>query len=101
MGLREVFHAMRRRGAPLPGNFLARIDFAELPVNDNDMPGATGRAPRMAAATAVLDRGHGKPTTNVEAKVATMDMTKLHLEALLELSRAPTHKCSYLSESDA
>ncbi|ACL63358.1 DUF5906 domain-containing protein [Methylobacterium nodulans] len=46
MGLREVFHMMRERGAPLPGNFLARLDFEGVPVNDNDMPGATGRAPR-------------------------------------------------------
>ncbi|ACL63348.1 bifunctional DNA primase/polymerase [Methylobacterium nodulans] len=38
VGLREVFHAMRKGGAPLPSNFLARLDFARVPVNDNDMP---------------------------------------------------------------
>ncbi|WP_198157718.1 hypothetical protein [Methylobacterium nodulans] len=43
-------------------------------------------AARVTAANAVLDRGHGKPTTNVDAKVATVDVTKLHLQALLDLS---------------
>lgn len=46
-------------------------------------------AARVAAANAVLDRGHGKPVASVEAKVATMDFNQMHLDALRELSRAP------------
>lgn len=46
-------------------------------------------AARVAAANAVLDRGHGKPVASVEAKVATMDLNQMHLDALRELSRAP------------
>ena len=46
-------------------------------------------AARVAAATAVLDRGHGKPVANVEAKVAVVDVGAMHLATLEELSRGP------------
>jgi hypothetical protein len=44
-------------------------------------------AAQVAAACALLDRGWGKPTVNVEAKVATLDMNKAHLEALQKLGK--------------
>ena len=46
-------------------------------------------AARVAAANAVLDRGHGKPMASLEAKVATVDLGQMHLEALRKLSSAP------------
>lgn len=44
-------------------------------------------AARVAAANAVLDRGHGKPLANLEAKIATLDVGAMHLEALKSLNR--------------
>ena len=43
-------------------------------------------AARVAAATAVLDRGHGKPTVSVDAKVETFDYHQTLLKALLEVN---------------
>ena len=42
---------------------------------------------QVMAATAMLNRGWGKPTVSVEAKVATVDMSKAHLDALQRLHR--------------
>lgn len=47
-------------------------------------------AARVTAANAVLDRGHGKPVTNVDARVATVDMNAAYLAALEELAHGPT-----------
>lgn len=43
-------------------------------------------AARVTAATAVLDRGHGKPTVSVDAKVETIDPHQAFLEALIEIN---------------
>jgi len=54
-------------------------------AKDNGAPPAA----RVAAANSVLDRGHGKPMANLEAKVATVDVNQMHLDALRDLSRLP------------
>ncbi|MBB2961820.1 hypothetical protein FHU13_002208 [Methylobacterium sp. R2-1] len=54
------------------------------------MDGAAPPAARVAAANAVLDRGHGKPMANLQAKVANVDLGAMHLAALKELSLNPT-----------
>lgn len=43
-------------------------------------------AARVTAATAVLDRGHGKPTVSVDAKVETIDPNQAFLDALIEVN---------------
>lgn len=49
--------------------------------------GAPPPAARVATANAVLDRGHAKPVASLEAKVATMDVGLMHLDALKSISR--------------
>lgn len=51
------------------------------------LDGAAPPAARVAAANAVLDRGHGKPVASLEAKVATVDFSAMHLDALRKMSR--------------
>ena len=51
--------------------------------NDKDAP----HAARAAAAVALLDRGHGRPSQNIEAKIDVYDAGKAHAEALWELAR--------------
>ena len=53
------------------------------------MDGGAAPAARVAAATAVLDRGHGKPVASIEAKVAVADVSAMHLATLEELARGP------------
>lgn len=43
-------------------------------------------AARVTAATAVLDRGHGKPTVSLDAKVETIDPNQAFLDALIEVN---------------
>ncbi|MFC6739808.1 hypothetical protein [Methylobacterium tardum] len=43
-------------------------------------------AAHVAAATAVLDRGHGKPTVSVDAKVEKVDSYRAFLEVLIEIN---------------
>ncbi|RTL21771.1 MAG: hypothetical protein EKK52_07780 [Burkholderiales bacterium] len=88
-----------RRGAPSPNpggrpaiapevRDAARAYTAEMLgvlVNVAMDEGAPAAA-RVTAATAVLDRGHGKPVTNVDARVATVDIGAMHLEALREMT---------------
>ena len=52
-------------------------------MNDADSPAAS----RVTAATALLDRGWGRPMQNIEARVDVTDMGKIHAEVLMELSR--------------
>jgi hypothetical protein len=40
---------------------------------------------RVTAACAMLDRGWGKPVASVDARVAKVDMSELHLQALRSL----------------
>lgn len=54
-------------------------------ASDKDAPPSA----RVAAASAVLDRGHGKPVASVEAKVAKVDLSQMHLEALRSMMRDP------------
>lgn len=61
----------------------AILKLAEIMQNPKASP-----AVQAAAATALLDRGHGRPTTNLNARVASVDLGKLHLDALRELSSA-------------
>lgn len=90
-----------KRGAPSPNpsgravvapevKDAARAHTADMLAVLVDVAMDVGAPPaaRVAAANAVLDRGHGKPVTNVEAKVATVDINAMHLEALRELSRS-------------
>ena len=53
------------------------------------MDEAAPPAARVTAATAVLDRGHGKPVASIEAKVAVADVSAMHLATLEELARGP------------
>jgi hypothetical protein len=41
---------------------------------------------RVAAASAVLDRAHGKPVQSLEAKIETIDFSAMHLAALRNLA---------------
>ena len=47
-------------------------------------------AARVSAATALLDRGYGKPPQSIEAKVQHMDMREMHLNALKALTLKAT-----------
>lgn len=47
---------------------------------------AAPHAARVAAANAILDRGYGKPTQDITAKVQQTDLADAHLEALRSLS---------------
>ncbi len=49
-------------------------------------------AARVTAATAVLDRGHGKPTVSVDAKVETFDPHRAFLDALIEVNQNYGHR---------
>jgi hypothetical protein len=52
-------------------------------MNDSDAPAAA----RVSAAQAVLDRGWGKPSQNIDAKLEVRDAGRIHAEVLMELSR--------------
>lgn len=41
---------------------------------------------RVMAATAALDRGHGKPAQTFNAKIEDVDITEAHLRALQDLT---------------
>lgn len=47
---------------------------------------AAPHAARVAAANAILDRGYGKPTQDITAKVQQTNFADAHLEALQLLS---------------
>jgi hypothetical protein len=51
-------------------------------MNDLDAPAAA----RISAATAILDRGWGRPQQNIEARVEVADMAKAHADALIKLT---------------
>jgi hypothetical protein len=44
---------------------------------------------RVRAATALLDRGYGKPAQEARLTVETVDLGQLHLQAVRELSKPP------------
>lgn len=52
-------------------------------MNDLEAP----QGARIQAATAILDRGWGRPQQNVEARVEVTDTARAHAEALYELAR--------------
>lgn len=45
---------------------------------------------RMGAACALLDRGFGRPQVSIEAKIETVDLSAMHLNALRELASIKT-----------
>jgi hypothetical protein len=51
-------------------------------MNDTEAP----QGARIQAATAILDRGWGKPQQNVEARIEVADMAKAHADALIRLT---------------
>ena len=51
-------------------------------MNNSDAPPAA----RVTAATALLDRGYGKPTQSVESKIEVQSTALAHAEALMELA---------------
>lgn len=64
----------------------------DVAVNPKSPPSA-----RVAAANAILDRAHGKPTQGIEASVGRIDFAQIHLEALKQMTRqVPT--AEHLSE---
>ena len=62
---------------------LAAIETLARVMEDQRAPPSA----QVAAASAILDRGWGKPLASIEAKVATIDLGRAHLEALQRLSR--------------
>jgi hypothetical protein len=65
---------------------LAAIETLARVMGDESAPPAA----QVTAACALLDRGWGKPVAHVEAKVATLDLGRAHLEALQKLSQGRT-----------
>jgi hypothetical protein len=51
-------------------------------MNTSDAPPAA----RVTAASALLDRGYGKPTQSVESKIEVQSTALAHAEALMELA---------------
>jgi hypothetical protein len=51
-------------------------------MNDTEAP----QGARIQAATAILDRGWGKPQQNVEARIEVADVAKAHADALIRLT---------------
>lgn len=66
--------------------------------NDEDAPSAA----RTAAAVALLDRGHGRPSQNIEAKIDVYDAGRAHAQALMELAnRAKEAKALEAKKAEA
>lgn len=55
----------------------------DVALNPKSPPSA-----RVAAANAILDRGHGRATQPMEATVEKIDFAQIHLEVLKEMSEA-------------
>jgi hypothetical protein len=63
---------------------LAAIETLARLMADESAPASV----RVMAAVALLDRGWGKPTVSLDAKVATANMSQAHFTALQRLARS-------------